>query len=228
MTDSMSTASWCLIEDAAVALGCSSRTIRRRVSAGRLDARPGPDGRTLIRLPDEAAAPSAMLAAVQEQVETGNQLAAVMAMTHRDTLTRLQAAEAAVRRRSRWTWLSGSVAAASLTAAVLLTVTMSDRVRTADGHAVREAEQRQSAETARRAAEAGRAEAERLTALTAADLDLVREQAGRLADRLTAVEQDRDRLAASLSEAERELVDWRLDLLLGQASVASPGSSPLP
>jgi hypothetical protein len=220
--------SWCLIEDAAVALGCSTRTIRRRVAAGRLDARPGPDGRTLVRLPDEAAAPSSMLAAVQEQVESGRQLAAVMAMTHRDTLSRLQAAEEAIRRRSRWTWLAGSVAAASLTAAVLLSVTMTDRVRTADGQVVREAEQRQAAETARREAEAGRAEAERLTVMATADRDLVREQAGRLTDRLTAAEQERDRLLLDLDQARQEAAARRFGSMVDRLTRSSTGSPPVP
>jgi hypothetical protein len=223
-----STSSWCLLEDAAVALGCSTRTIRRRVAAGRLDARPGPDGRTLVRLPDEAAAPSAMLAAVQEQVESGRQLAAVMAMTHRDTLSRLQAAEEAIRRRSRWTWLAGSVAAASLTGAVLLSAAMTDRVKTADGQVVRLEEQRQAAEAGWRAAEAGRAEADRLTLAATADRDLVREQAGRLTDRLSAAERERDRLLADLDRERQEAAARRFGSMVDILTRTSTGSPTLP
>jgi hypothetical protein len=169
-----------------------------------------------------------MLAAVQEQVESGRQLAAVMAMTHRDTLSRLQAAEEAVRRRSRWTWLAGSVAAASLTGAVLLSVAMTDRVRTADGQVVRLDEQRQAAEAGWRSAEAGRAEAERLTVTTAADLDLVREQAGRLADRLTAAEQERDRLLLDLDQARQEAAARRFGTMVDRLTRSSTGSPPVP
>lgn len=229
MTDSMSTTStWCSPEDAAIALGCSTRTVRRRVAAGRLDSRPGPDGRTLVRLPDEAAAPASMLAAVEQQIETSRQLAVVVASTHADTLSRLQAAEEAVRRRSRWTWLSGSIAAASVTAATLLAVTMAERTRTADGQVVRLDEQRQAAEAGWRSAEAGREAAERRTASTAADLDLVREQAGRLADRLAAAERERDRLAADLDRTRDELTGWRLDMVLGRIVEVGDGSSLLP
>jgi hypothetical protein len=149
-------------------------------------------------------------------------------MTHRDTLSRLQAAEEAIRRRSRWTWLAGSVAAASLTGAVLLSVAMTDRVKTADGQVVRLEEQRQAAEAGWRAAEAGRAEADRLTLAATADRDLVREQAGRLTDRLSAAERERDRLLADLDRERQEAAARRFGSMVDILTRTSTGSPTLP
>jgi len=230
MTDSMSS-TWSTVEDAATALGCSARTVRRRVAAGRLESRPGPDGRTLVRLPDDATASSAMLAAVQEQVETSRQLAGVMAGTHaslaevhRDTLTRLQAAEASVRKRTAVAWSGVSIAAASVTAAVLVAVTMTDRVRTADGHVVREVEQRQAAETRLGDLQADLADARQAVTASAGDLELSRTRVGHLSDRLTAADAERDRLEEELDRARKELAAWRADLLLGHLVPSDPGS----
>lgn len=225
------TPTWVPLADAAAAMQLSERTIRRRVQAGRLDARPGPDGRTMVRLPEEATAPAAMLAAVEAQVESSQELAATMAATHRtlaevhrDTLTRLQDAEREVRRRTLVAWLSGSVAAATLTAAVVVSVVMSTRVRTADGHAVREAEERRLAEDRLQLAQAGLAAAERQAAATASDLAASEGQVGHLADMLSAVERERDRLAGDLDAARRELTDWRIDLVMGRlATVDASG-----
>ena len=64
------TATWATIEDAASALNCSTRTVQRRIANGDLPSQKGPDGRTLVRLPEKSDTQGSIVQAVLQQHDT--------------------------------------------------------------------------------------------------------------------------------------------------------------
>jgi hypothetical protein len=72
---------WANLTDAAAELGVSTRTIQRRISSGAMTGR-NIDGRTLVAMPSDATPGTvgAVVAGVQQQVETTDRLATSMLM----------------------------------------------------------------------------------------------------------------------------------------------------
>ena len=241
MTDTPATdgTDWMTTEEAATALGCSVRTVYRRIDAGKIETRSLPDGTRHVAVPrasrndrqtaalvidrlEEQAAETRDLA--RAAVLTGDQLSTV----YRDQLRRAETRETEARRGARLAWASVAVVTVAAIGGGGWAWSRLDSTR-ARGMQT-EAELRQVADTAsRRADDIARMEAEaaelrealadvrdELAQATAATRTAERDAELTAADRERMAE-DRDRLAGRLDELQGRMAE-----LLAPAPVYGP------
>jgi len=205
MTTTTAASTWHPIDQAAVALGVSRRTVQRRIAAGELQATTHDDGRTWVMVPLDQDKRAEALVGLQA-VERNEVLAQQLVESQRGTLAlfqgRVDDLEAEVsrqRRAARWGWVAAAaglvtvaglaarwgVTAGHLSATVTqLEVARQEAVEQEVALAVLQGDlkdARQGATAATRSAEASRQEAEEL-----------RDRLACLTDELEQVEQGRD------------------------------------
>lgn len=223
------TTTWATLEDAAAALGVSVRTVQRRIAAGVLPTQKAPDGRTLVRLPEDTDTPTAIVGAMMRQHDTTVQMSSLLSDAHAamvkrydDLTTTTQRLQADLDRTRRRGWMAGTAALVLGVVAVAAVGTMSVLVAAAD----------RQADAAQRAAVDAQTRADALQARTTTlQVDLVQTASAaalssaevrHLTDRLAAAAAERDRLADDLHRVQCEVADLRTDLLLGSVVYSSP------
>lgn len=225
-----STATWATIEDAATALGVSTRTIQRRVASGDLPSQKGQDGRTMVRLPELADTQGSIVQAVLQQHDTTVQMSRLLSDScsslqrqvaiQSEQFLELQGTLDRARRRSWLGWsLAAVTCASSVVAVVFLSWMRSESVR----HVVTTDAQNQ--DLARRLVESDKTLADLRIRLADSEhaANLSRIEAGHLADSLSDALCERDRVLELLEDTKTEVAELRSDLLLGQMAFWSDG-----
>lgn len=196
MTDTMSrTTRWLTVEEAAQAIGCSVRTIQRRIRAGELQASCRTDGRTIVEVDDTATAVgqagevAVVVRQLQEQAQATERLSTaltIIAGRDADLMQRRVVEVEARARRSGWLAIAGWGAAA-----ILLAAGLSASVAAWSGEAATRRHLTDTADRLKVAEATLREQGERLAAATAerqmSDERVARLQAERddLADRVS-------------------------------------------
>jgi hypothetical protein len=142
----MSTTTWASVVDAAAAMGCSVRTIQRRVASGALASRKSPDGQIQIGVPDTSDTPTAIVGAVLQQHDATVRMSDLLTTTyselqvrHLATLDRVDALHHDLHQTRRRAWMGWSAASVACVTAVAVSLAMSftnaSAVRQADAAA---------------------------------------------------------------------------------------------
>jgi excisionase family DNA binding protein len=134
---------WLTLDQAAVRLACSTRTVQRRVNAGELRAQRRDDGRTLVEVEAVSPCPTPVVAAevveqMQRQAEDTNRVAALAALASeqtavafRDRLSTVESALSDARSTARsWQRLASVAASVALASAVAVGFLVGDRAAT--------------------------------------------------------------------------------------------------
>ena len=219
------TASWATIEDAATALNCSTRTIQRRIANGDMTSQRGPDGRTLVRLPEKSDTQSSIVQAVLQQHDTTVEMSRLLSescsslqrqiASQSERLLELQATVDRTRRRSWMGWSLALVACATgVVAVVFLSLMRSESDRRAS---VADAE---TQDLVTRLVEAEKKLADLRVSLADSDsaARMSQNEARQLADALSDARCERDRILEQLEDAKIEVAGLRSDLMLGQVA----------
>lgn len=219
------TATWATIEDAAAALNCSTRTVQRRIASGDLPSQKGPDGRTLVRLPEKSDTQGSIVQAVLQQHDTTVAMSRLLSEScaslqrqvanQSEQLLELQGTLDRTRRRS---WLGWSLAAVGCATGVVAVVFLSVMRSESDRRAV-------VADAATRDLGDRLVESEKKLAdlrVSLADSDsaarMAEIEARQLADALSDARCERDRILEQLEDAKIEVAGLRSDLMLGQVA----------
>lgn len=120
---------WLTIDAAAARLGCSTRTLQRRVASGTIQAQHREDGRTLVEVATPCPTPvadAALVERLERQSDDSNRIAALAALAseqtalaYRDRLTTVEAALSDSRSTAR-TWRNACAVAASVTVSAVV------------------------------------------------------------------------------------------------------------
>jgi excisionase family DNA binding protein len=149
-------AEWLTIDEAAARLGCSTRTLQRRVADGKVAAQRREDGRTLVevKLP-QATNTDAVVGQLQRQADDTNRIAALAAvaseqaaLAFRDRLATVEVALSDARADGRRWRIAFSIAASVTLSAVVMAAFLSGQAAATERQLSDTAARLQAAEAA--------------------------------------------------------------------------------
>lgn len=138
---------WLTLDQAAARMGCSTRTLQRRIANGELPSLRRDDGRTLVEVESPTACPTAVMPPevverLQRQADDTNRVAALAALAseqtavaYRDRLVTVESALSDARSTAR-TWRMLALAAASVTVSAVVVASFLAGDRAATGRQV--------------------------------------------------------------------------------------------
>lgn len=157
---------WLTLDQAAARIGCSTRTLQRRIANGEMPSQRREDGRTLVEVESPTACPTAVMPPevierLQRQADDTNRVAALAAcaaeqsaLAFRERLATVESALADARSTAR-TWRTIAVVAASVTVSAIVVASFLAGDRAATGRQVSDMASRLAeAEDARRGLQA--------------------------------------------------------------------------
>ncbi|MFN5975442.1 MAG: helix-turn-helix domain-containing protein [Planctomyces sp.] len=179
---------WLTLDQAAARLGCSSRTLQRRIANGEMPSQRRDDGRTLVEVEALTACPTAVMPPevverLQRQADDTNRVAALAALAseqtavaYRDRLATVESALSDARSTAR-TWRMLAMAAASVTVSAVVVASFLAGDRAATGRQVSDMGSRLvEAEDARRGLQAALQAMTEARQVSDAEADRLRDQ----------------------------------------------------
>lgn len=179
---------WLTLDQAAARLGCSSRTLQRRIANGEMPSQRRDDGRTLVEVEALTACPTAVMPPevverLHRQADDTNRVAALAALAseqtavaYRDRLATVESALSDARSTAR-TWRMLAMAAASVTVSAVVVASFLAGDRAATGRQVSDMGSRLvEAEDARRGLQAALQAMTEARQVSDAEADRLRDQ----------------------------------------------------